>query len=95
MRFLFELWKFPEITPLWSSFLQNQGLTCSLENNPSKQAFLENLREDPEKVFKKDSAIDALLGGFQKFQEQLLYQSIKGQFKQRLQNLNRRFWVNK
>ena len=57
---------------------ENQTPTCSLEKSSSKQVFLENYREDPEKVFRKDSAIGVLLGSFQKFSEQLFYRSNKG-----------------
>ena len=39
-------------TPFLRSFL-----TCALENSSFQQVFLENYWEDPEKVFKKDSAI--------------------------------------
>ena len=99
MKF-FKLPEFPEITLLWSLFLQNQTLTCSLENRFYKQAFLENYQEDPEKVFKKDSAIGVLLGSFQKFLEKTFFRSTKRQLLPKLQvtkkfqNPNRRFWVN-
>ena len=73
----FELPKFPEITLLWSSFLQNHSQTCSLENSFYKQAFLENYQEDPEKVFKKDSAIGVLLWSFQKILEKTFFWSTK------------------
>ena len=69
--------KFPEVTLLWSSFLQNQTLTCSLENSFYKQAFLENYREDPEKVFKKDCAIGVLLGSFHKISKKTFFRSTK------------------
>ena len=69
--------KFPEVTLLWSSFLQNQTLTCSLENSFYKQVFLKNYREDPEKVFKKDCAIGVLLGSFQKISKKTFFRSTK------------------
>ena len=93
--------KFPEITLLRSSFLQNQALTCSLENSTSKQVFLENYREDPENVFKKDSAVAVLLESFQKIFGVAIYRSTKGrlllkiQAAKKIQNPNRRLWVNK
>ena len=81
----FKFQKFHKITLLWSLFTQDQTLTCSLQNSSSKQVFLENYQEDPEKVFKKHSGMGVLLGSFQKFSEQLFYWSTKGRLLPKIQ----------
>ena len=60
-------------------------LTCSLENSSFKQVFLENYREDHEKVFKRDSAIGVFLRNFQKFSEQQFYGSTKRRLLRKIQ----------
>ena len=62
---------------LWSSFLQKQAQTGSLQNSCSKELF-GKVPGRPAGVLKKDSTLDVLLGGMQRFPEQLFFQNTNG-----------------
>ena len=62
---------------LWSSFLQKQALTGSLQNSCLKKLFGRVLGR-PESVLEKDSILDILLESMQKHSDQLTFHNTMG-----------------
>ena len=73
----FKLWKIPEITGVWVSFLQKQVLTASLQNSCSKELF-GKLQGRPASVCKKIPTLDVsleIMQIMQKCSEHLCFQN--------------------
>ena len=85
----------------WSSFLQKQTLTGSLQNSCSKEVFRKNPRR-PASALKKNTTLDVLLErrqSMQKFSEQLFFQNNNGRVLLKVQiaffeNTNGRLWMD-